>query len=218
MSTVLELTKPKISKNEVLYGVSWEVYEKLLQDYWEMPSPRFTYDSGILEVVMPNSSSHEADTFILTQIVVYIAGELEIDFRNFGSTIFRRKIFRKGFEPDSCFYIQSLALIEGKSNLGRENEIPPDLIIEVNRTSSSVPRMPIFAAFGVKEVWRFDGKKVKFYTLEEGIYLEIENSIALPVLSGKKATEFLRESRDMKSSVWAKRIRDWAKTPGEIER
>lgn len=218
MSTVLELTKPKISKNEVLYGVSWEVYEKLLQDYWEMPSPRFTYDSGILEVVMPNSSSHEADTFILTQIVVYIAGELEIDFRNFGSTTFRRKIFRKGFEPDSCFYIQSLALIEGKSNLGRENEIPPDLIIEVNRTSSSVPRMPIFAAFGVKEVWRFDGKKVKFYTLEEGIYLEIENSIALPVLSGKKATEFLRESRDMKSSVWAKRIRDWAKTPGEIER
>lgn len=216
MSAVLELTKPKISKSEVLYGVSWEVYEQLLQDYWEMPSPRFTYDSGILEVEMPNSSSHEADTFILTQIVVYIAGELGIDFRNFGSTTFRRKIFRKGFEPDSCFYIQSLALIEGKSNLGRENEIPPDLIIEVNRTSSSVPRMPIFAAFGVKEIWRFDGKVVKFYTLEEGVYLETENSIALPVLSGKKATEFLRESRDMKSSVWARRIRDWAKNAGKL--
>lgn len=218
MSAVLELTKPKISKNEVLYGVSWEVYQELLTDYWEMPSPRFTYDSGILEINMPNSSSHEANTFILTQIVVYIAGELEIDFQNFGSMTFQKKDISKGFEPDSCFYIQSLALIEGKSNLGKENEIPPDLIIEVNRTSSSVPRMPIFAAFGVKEVWRFDGKKVKFYTLEEGVYLETEKSVALPVLSGAKATEFLRESREMKSSVWAKRIRDWAKTQSEIER
>lgn len=212
MSTVLELTKPKISKNEVLYGVSWEVYEQLLQDYWEMPSPRFTYDSGILEINMPNSQQHETDNRTLARLVETILTELEIDFENVGSTTYKRKDISKGFEPDSCFYIQSLALIEGKLNLGRENEIPPDLIIEVNRTSSSVPRMPIFAAFGVREIWRFDGKKVKFYTLEEGVYLETENSIALPVLASAKATEFLRESRAVKSSVWARRMRDWAKS------
>ncbi|MCA1638243.1 MAG: Uma2 family endonuclease, partial [Acidobacteria bacterium] len=97
-------------------------------------------------------------------------------------------------------------------DLDIEKDPPPDLIIEVNRTSSSLPRMPIFAAFNVKEVWRFDGKKVKFYTLEEGVYLEIEKSIALPVLSSRKATEFLRDSREMKSTAWLKKIRDWAKT------
>ncbi|MFN2393257.1 MAG: Uma2 family endonuclease, partial [Pyrinomonadaceae bacterium] len=102
MASVLETTKPKITKNEVIYGVSWEVYEELLRDYWELQSPRFTYDSGILEIEMPNSSYHEANSFILTQIIVFIAGELEIDFQNFGSTTFRRKNIRKGFEPDSC--------------------------------------------------------------------------------------------------------------------
>ena len=211
MSTVLGTTKPKITKSEVIYGISWELYEELLRDYWGTQSPRFTYDSGILEIEMPNSSNHEENTFVLTQIVVFIAGELEIDYRNFGSTTFRRKNIRKGFEPDSCFYIQSLDAVIGKFDLDIEKDPPPDLIIEVNRTSSSLPRMPIFAAFGVKEVWRFDREKVKFYTLEEGVYLEIEKSIALPILSSKKATEFLSGSRTMKSTVWTKKIRDWVK-------
>jgi hypothetical protein len=55
--------------------------------------------------------------------------------------------------------------------------------------------MPIFAAFGVKEIWRLSDDEVKFYTLEEGVYLETSNSIALPILSSQKATEFLSESR-----------------------
>ena len=211
MSTVLELTKPKICKNEVLYGISWEVYEEFLHEHWGMQSPRFTYDSGILEIYMPISDKHEEDNCNLAAVFVEIAIELEIDFRRFGSMTFQKKEIRKGFEPDSCFYAQSLQLIEGKSNLGIDNEIPPDLIIEVNRTSSSRPQMPIFAAFGVKEIWRFDGKSVKFYMLEEGVYLETKKSIALSILSSKKATEFLLESRKLKSTAWAKQIRDWAR-------
>lgn len=209
MTTVLELTKPKIRKNEILYGVSWEMYEELLQDYWGMQSPRFTFDSGIMEVELPNSSDHEENTYILTRIVDFILLELEIDSRNFGSTTFTKENARKGFEPDSCFYIQSLERVEGKSDFGVQNSIPPDLIIEVNRTSSSVPRMPIFAAFGVREVWRFDGESVKFYALEQGVYLEIETSVALPILTGKQATEFLLASRELTSIIWAKQIRDW---------
>ena len=164
---------------------------------------------------MSNSDEHEEDNRTLAKIVDTIAEESGINLRNFGSMTFKREKFRKGFEPDSCFYIQSLSLIEGISNLGIENQIPPDLIIEINRTSSSVPRMPIFAAFGVKEVWRFDGKILKFYTLEKGVYLETETSIALPILSSKKAYEFLRDSRALKSIQWAKKIREWVKTEKE---
>lgn len=211
MSAILELNKPEITKAGILYGVSWENYEEILEEYWGCQYPRFTYDSGILEIFMPVSTSHEENAYILTKIVDYIAIELEVDLRNFGSATFRRRNIRKGFEPDSCFYIQSLNLIEGKTNLNFEKDPPPDLIIEVNRTSSSLPRMPIFAAFGVKEVWRFDGENVKFYTLEEGVYLESEKSPALPVLSSRKATEFLRDSRKLKSTAWAKKIRDWTR-------
>ncbi len=209
MSAVLELTKPKITKSEVLYGVSWDMYEQLTAENQGMQFPRLSYDSGILEIGMSNSSRHEVDNRILAMLVETILLELGIDFQNFGSTTFKRKNIRKGFEPDSCFYIQSLALIEGKEDLDLEKDPPPDLIIEINKTSSSVPRMPIFAAFGVPEVWRFAGKAVKFYVLQEGVYLEAKTSLALPILSSKKATEFLLDSRKVKSTAWANSIRDW---------
>jgi len=209
MSVVLELTNPKIVRSEVLYGVSWEMYEQLVADNWGFQFPRLTYDSGILEINMSNSLKHEEDSRNLAALFGEIAIELEIDFRRSGSTTFKRKDIRKGFEPDSCFYIQSLDLIEGKEDLDFENDPSPDLIIEVNKTSSSVPRMPIFAAFGVSEVWRLAGETIKFYVLQEGVYLETKTSLALPILSSEKATEFLRESREMKSTAWAKRIREW---------
>jgi len=209
MSAVLESKQLELTKSEVIYGVSWEMYESLLEKYGEMPIPRLTYDSGILEVEMPVSGNHEENTYLLTKIVDLIAEEINLDLRNFGSATHRKRSLRKGFEPDSCFYIQSLELIEGKTDLNFEKDPPPDLIIEVNRTSSSVPRMPIFAAFSVKEVWRFDGKTIKFYALEDGVYLETETSVALPILTSKKADEFLRDSRKLKSTAWAKQIRDW---------
>ena len=211
MSAVLESKHLKLTKSEVIYGVSWELYESLLEKYREMPSPRFSFDSGILEVEMTNSMKHEEASRDLAALFEQIAIELEIDFRRSGSTTFKSQNLRKGFEPDASFYTRSLDLIEEKSDVGIENKIPPDLTIEVNRTNSSVPRMPIFAAFGVREVWRFDGKTIKFYRLEDGIYLETETSVALPILMSKQADEFLRDSRKMKSTAWAKMIRDWVK-------
>ena len=108
MSAVLDLTKPKITKSEVLYGVSWETYEELVAEYWGFQFPRLTYDSGILEINMSNSSKHEEDNRILARLVETILFELEIDWRNFGSATYKRKDISKGFEPDSCFYVQSI--------------------------------------------------------------------------------------------------------------
>ena len=212
MSAILELKQLELTKSEVIYGVSWEIYESLVERYWGENCPRLTYDSGIMEVEMSNSAEHEEATRTLEFLLAEILIELEIDFRRLGSMTVKKQSIRKGFEPDACFYIESLEKIEGESNIGIENKIPPDLIIEVNRTSSSVPRMPIFAAFGVKEIWRFANEKVKFYTLENDVYLETETSIALPILSSKQATEFLRESREMKSTAWTKKIREWINT------
>ena len=211
MSAALELTKPKITRSEVLYGVSWEIYEQLVADNWGFQFPRLTYDSGMLVILNEGKFEYEVANCTVSHIFEIMAEETETDYRCFGSATHRKKSIRKGFEPDSCFYIQSLDLIEGKEDLDFENDPPPDLIIEVNKTSSSVPRMPIFAAFGVSEVWRFAGGIIKFYILQEGVYLETKTSLAVPILSSEKATEFLRESREMKSTAWAKRIRDWTR-------
>ena len=82
MSAVLEFIKPKITKSEVLYGISWEIYESLVEEYWNLPSPRLTYDSGILEVEMPNSDKHEEDSRRLSHLFEIITEELEIETRN----------------------------------------------------------------------------------------------------------------------------------------
>lgn len=209
MPAVLELSKPKLTKNEVLYGVSWESYEKTVLENRGFQFPRLTYDSGMLSVNTSNSLQHETENRNLAALFESIAVELEIDYENAGSTTFKRKNIGKGFEPDSCFYIQSLNKIASKQDLDTANDPPPDLIIEINKTSSSVPRMPIFAAFGVAEVWRFTKKQVKFYVLREGVYLESKMSSALPILAGEQATEFLLAAREMNSTMWVKQIRDW---------
>lgn len=209
MSAVLETAQPKLTENEVLNGVSWGIYAEMIAQYRDSQFPRLTYDSGILEITMSNSREHETDNRMLARLVEILAEELEIDYENAGSTTFHEKSLSKGFEPDSCFYIQSLEKIAGKKDLDTENDPPPDLIIEINKTSSSVPRMPIFAAFGVAEVWRFTKKQVRFYVLREGVYLQSEMSLALPVLSGEQATEFLLAARELNSTAWIKRIREW---------
>lgn len=211
MTVVPKLAQKKVVQDEVMYGVSWEQYEELVKKYWNQPTPRLTYDSGILVKNMSNSSEHETESRNLARLVETILLKLEIEFTNNGSTTFTRKTIFKGFEPDSCFYIESLSKIEGKKNFGIENKTPPDLILEVNRTSSSVPRMPVFAAFGVKEVWRLSKNEVKFYLLEDGVYLESETSLALPILTSAKATEFLQDSRKTGNVAWTKKIRNWVK-------
>lgn len=209
MPAVIDLIEETITESKILYGISWEMYENLIEKYRDENIPRFTYDSGVLEIETMNSLNHEEDNRNLAALFEHIALELKLNFRRSGSTTFKRQTLRKGFEPDSCFYIQSLGLIKGKKDLDFENDPSPDLIIEINRTSSSIPRMPIFAAFGVRELWRFENETVKFYALDKGVYIEVEKSLALPILTSEKATGFLELCREISSTNWVKSIREW---------
>ncbi len=147
MSAVLEKVKPRTRRqSSIIYNVSWEEYEELLAKYLGKQFPRFNYNDEVLEIVMPNSVPHEEENRTLARLFEFLAVELEIDFRNFGSATFRRKDLKKGVEPDSCFYIQSVTAIKGKRDFTLDDAPPPDLIIEADVTSSSLPRFPIFAA------------------------------------------------------------------------
>lgn len=88
--------------------------------------------------------------------------ELDVDARRLGSKTFKREDLLKGFEPDSCFYIQHVEAISGKDEVDLNTDPPPDLVIEIDITSPSLPRLPIFAGVGVPEVWRYDGRQVQF--------------------------------------------------------
>jgi Uma2 family endonuclease len=88
----------------VLPSVSWETYERLLNDDQERRIPRMTFDQGVLELVTP-SMPHKEDARTVTRVVDIVAANLGIPIRSVGSTTFRRKDLGRGFEPDASFYI-----------------------------------------------------------------------------------------------------------------
>ncbi len=110
------------------------------------------------------SFEHEQFNRLLADMFTLIAVEMELEFTNAGSTTFNCQDLTRGFEPDTCFYIQHAADIEGKKRIDLATDPPPDLVIEVDITSPSLDKLPIYAAVGFREVWHFDGGRIAILT------------------------------------------------------
>ena len=93
-----------------------------------------------------------------------------------------------------------------------ERSSRPDLIIEVDITSLSTLRENIFAAFGVPEIWRFDGEKMQILRLEKDKYIETPKSLSLPKVTPEKLTVFVNKSETLSRLEWIKEVRDWTKS------
>lgn len=206
MATVI--SQPE--ERTILYDVSWETYESLLADHEDRSSPRFTYDRGVLEITSPSAEHEELnDTF---KLLVYVLAEgMDLEVRGFGSTTFRRRGMKRGFEPDSSFYIQSLERISGKTKLDLRFDPPPDLVIEIDITSPSLDKLPTFAAIGVPEVWRYDGSRLTIYRLEKKAYVTSAESVALAGVSSLTLSRFVEDSKAMKRTAWLRSVREWAR-------
>lgn len=206
--TLQDAALSAINQKLILQGVSWEFYEQILEEYKDSNALHFAYDDGFLEVEVP-LSKHEIPIGILSNLITTICVELDINFRNVGSTTFRKKAKTKGCEPDTAFYIQNETSVRGLLEIDLQKDPSPDLVIEVDVTSPSLNKMPIYAALGVSEVWLYKGEKVIFYKLYGEFYQETANSLALPMLDSKTATAFLKKGLMESSSKWIREIREW---------
>jgi Uma2 family endonuclease len=206
----METAKIPSEQRTVLHDISWETYEHLLADHRDSSSPRFAYDQGVLEIMVV-SSRHERPNCLISLLVELVAEEMDLDLENLGSTTFRRKDLQRGFEPDSCFYIQSEERIRGKVEIDSDVDPPPDLVIEVDITSPSLDRFPIYAHFGVPEVWRYDGERVVVYELRNSEYVEVANSLALPWFTSDILTRLVAQGLTMRRTSWARKVREWAR-------
>ena len=138
MTAVLD--PPRLADNRiVLHNISWGTYERLLEELADCSAPRLTYDRGELEIMSP-TPEHEKVNRTLDQLVSFVAFEMEVETSDLGSTTFRLEDLERGFEPDSCFYVQNEALIPGKDRLDLTVDPPPDLVIEIDITTSSISR------------------------------------------------------------------------------
>lgn len=203
-------TAPATDNKIALYDVSWETYERLVSDMSDRSSPRLTYDRGRLEIMSP-TEEHEELNRSLAALVEAVAEELEIDIRSLGSTTFRRQDLERGFEPDSCFYVQSLSKLESTRRVDLELDPPPDLVIEIDISHSSMEKLALYREMGVPEVWRHDGDSVTIHVLQERGYETPDASRAFPMLSATKLTELLETRRTQKRYEWLKSIRKWAR-------
>jgi len=176
------LPVPASSNDRILLqNVSWEEYETFCDLFAERPI-FLTYDQGELEIRMP-SLEHDSPGFLLDAILSYVTRYFGVLIVGIGSTTIRRKIKSRGLEPDRAFYVTHAQEVLGKKNLDLSIDPPPDLAIETDVTSSSIPRMPIYGALGVPEVWRYDGQSISFHQLQGEDYTETPVSAALPQLT-----------------------------------
>lgn len=192
----------------VLQNISWETFEALLRDTGEDRGSRFAYDCGVLEIMTP-LFEYENPKIQFDRFILVLAEELGIEIRSAGSTTLKRKISKRGIEPDTCYYIQNEVAIRGKQTLDLENDPPPDLAIEIDITSSSVNKLGIYSALGVTELWRYDGQNLKFYQLIEGQYVECKFSIAFPIVSVSEISKFIEQSKSMGEIALLKSFRAW---------
>jgi Uma2 family endonuclease len=192
----------------ILHGVSWATYESLLADFQDSHAAHFAYDRGELEI-MVLSFNHETINRTLASLVEALADGMGIDFINAGSTTFKREELLKGFEPDTCFYMQHAAHVRGKKQIDLTEDPPPDLAIEVDLTNPSLNKLPIYAAIGVPELWRYDSQALTIFRLESGEYREQKESTALPGLNGLDIVRFIEESQELTRPVWLRRVHEW---------
>ncbi|OWY66160.1 hypothetical protein B7486_38185 [cyanobacterium TDX16] len=194
----------------VLHNISWETFEALLKETGEHRGSRFAYDRGTLEIMTP-LFEHESYKSNLGNFIIALAEELNIEARSAGSTTLKRQVANRGIEPDNCYYIQNELAIRGKLKLDLGTDPPPDLAIEIDLTSSSINKFGIYAALGISELWKYDGKELKFYQLEVEEYRERDVSLAFPLISIEDMSNFMEQIPLQGEVALLKSFRAWVR-------
>jgi Uma2 family endonuclease len=184
---------PEPGQRFVLSCVPWGAYEQILDALGEHHL-RITYDRGALELMSP-LPPHEVYKIAFSRLLLALAVELRFNFRDLGSTTFRREDLERGLEPDECFYLGSAARVRDWRRIDLRHDPPPDLAVEIDITRSSLNRMGVYAGLGVPEVWRFDGAALQAYRLTAGAaYEPVAASPALPFLPLAEVPALIEQS------------------------
>jgi Uma2 family endonuclease len=174
-------TEDRTEQRFVLHDISWDGYESLLREIGDRHL-RMTYDNGDLEF-MTLSFGHENAGEWIGRLIFFLAVEWRVPICSGGSTTLKKAIRKKGLEPDRSFWIANERALRGKKDWDAQNDPPPDLVVEVDITRSSLNRLGIYSALGVPEVWRYDGRIFSVLSLTStGRYTERTKSLAFPAL------------------------------------
>ena len=194
----------------VLYNIGWQQFENLLKDLGDKRAARIAYDRGTLEIMTP-LPEHEHYKEVISDIVKDLADLLDLDYESLGSTTWKRESRLAGVEPDNCFYFQNEAAIRGKLQFDLNQDPPPDLVLEIDLTSKSLNRFPIYARLGVPEIWCYDSGELKIYQLQNGEYQEAQISLVFPNLAVQEIPRLIEQNRSLGRRALRQVVRAWAR-------
>ncbi len=161
----------------LMNGISWDIYETLLQGFNNNSHYRWKYLEGTLEIMSP-SRRHEFNKKIIALLLEAYFLEAGIDFYPLGSTTFRKQTAARGIEPDESYCFDS------------EKPVP-DLAIEVVVTSGGINDLVIYQGLGVPEVWFWQNNQFLLYYLRDQKYESISKSEFLPNLDLNLLASFI---------------------------
>jgi Uma2 family endonuclease len=191
---VQELVQKAIGEKRVtLYCADWDGYRAIASALAERRSARLTFDRGVLEVVMP-LEIHEFARAMFEVFVRALVMELGMDLKTMGSTTLERPDLVRGAEPDNAYYIQNQDMVTGR-NVDLRNDPPPDLVIEIDITHTDIDKLNLYASFGVPEFWRYNGQVWRIYSLQDGVYVELDHSLTFPRVPKQWLYDFLIAAR-----------------------
>ncbi len=199
-----------LEMRRVLYGVAWQDYLKLLDATPDLYL-RHTYDRGTLEMMMSPRKEHDWVASLVARMIEALALAQDIPIQSIGSTTLRAAKGGRGLQPDKAYYLAHEPEVRCKETYEPEKNPPPDLVIEVDVTKTSIPRMPVFAKIGVPEIWRCKRDQVRFYRLAKTKYEAVARSVAFPFLEPADLMCFVNRRAEIGENGAVREFVKWAK-------
>lgn len=193
-----------------LEHISWDEYEQLLEELTEWRGMRVSYDHGRVEIISP-TFEHENYIGFFSRMGHILSDEMDIVIEAAGATTYKQESLLQGSEGDQSFYVKNASAIIGKRRIDLDIDPPPDIVVEVDITNESLSKFSIYAAFGVPEIWRYDGKRAGIYQLVDQNYLEGDASLSFPFLTAQAMTEFLEQSKTVGQTAALAAFRAWVR-------
>jgi Uma2 family endonuclease len=205
MSTVISPAEQRV----IVDDVSWSTYLRLCEADGGRRG-RMSYDQGTLEIMSP-SKLHEHAKRLLGRMVEAYTEERGIGIESVSSTTFQRGDLQRGFEADECYYVEHAEAVRGMDDIDLTVDPPPDLVIEIDISHSSMNKAGIYSALGVPEIWRYDGRRLRVFLLDEDDYVESPTSRAFPQLPLAELVRFLDRRSSLSETQLIRAFREWVR-------
>ncbi|MCU0525705.1 MAG: Uma2 family endonuclease [Elainella sp. Prado103] len=207
--------KPVVTEQRVvLPNVSWQQFETLLSELGDERQTRLTYLRGKLEMMTP-VEAHDRCSKLIDSLILVLADELKLPLTAVLPVLLKHEPMGCATEPDACYYLENRSQIGHGIDLSQA--IPPDLLVEVALTKSSIDKLPIYETMGIPEVWRYittlgddmlKGKLLIYHLKSDG-YVESRVSQAFPFLAADRILAFLEQSDSMSLATALRVLRSW---------